>query len=289
MRPGFVAPLDHKQHALKEVLSNYYFEREIPCGLKACRQGHKSGFLVLTESGTETNIGHNCGKSHFGEEVFVLARDTYAKLRERADLVKVAHDLQAEIPAICKQVDDVAFTRKYSGRWVTSVRKEIYALIGPVLDSLEMREKRREYVVTESRERTEKEIESLMAGNRALTRVAARYEQVGVGSLSSMPWITFDFRKRLIVDLQGPLQAFALVDPHKEPSPSLKALVKRFEGRSQALRDAEDAASSAIEFLSEQNLKLVARCVPDFQRSKADALLAWIGGATHKELLKGAP
>jgi hypothetical protein len=36
-RPDFSAPLDHKVHALRQVLSDYHFAKEIPCGLKSCR------------------------------------------------------------------------------------------------------------------------------------------------------------------------------------------------------------------------------------------------------------
>ena len=93
-REAFQAPLDHTQHVLKAVLSDYHFERQAPCGLKGCRQWHNTGLLVVTESGAETNIGQICGRTHFGAEAVRLARDDYEKRKERAELVARAKRLQ---------------------------------------------------------------------------------------------------------------------------------------------------------------------------------------------------
>ena len=43
-RPDFRAPLDHKAFALRRVLTDYHFPKDVPCGLKSCRQPHQHGY-----------------------------------------------------------------------------------------------------------------------------------------------------------------------------------------------------------------------------------------------------
>ncbi|HGK4675270.1 TPA: hypothetical protein ACJ2WV_004571 [Kluyvera georgiana] len=59
-----------------------YYEdlpEEIPCGKSSCRTGHNKGFLVLTEDGQETNLGHVCGTKVFGIAFENLAIDLEKK------------------------------------------------------------------------------------------------------------------------------------------------------------------------------------------------------------------
>lgn len=66
--PGFSQKLDPKEHELKEIIGKYIFKDHIACGLTTCRQPHGAGYIVSTKSGTVTNIGNGCGKTHFGVE-----------------------------------------------------------------------------------------------------------------------------------------------------------------------------------------------------------------------------
>lgn len=81
-RQNFRPKLDLKNQQLSDVFGYYDdLPDEIPCGKASCRAGHKKGFLVITEDGFETNIGHICGTNAFGVEFEELARD----LEHKAD------------------------------------------------------------------------------------------------------------------------------------------------------------------------------------------------------------
>ena len=89
-REQFVEILDPAEHRLKAIVRSYAFKDEINCGLKNCRQGHKKGYLVATESGLETNIGHKCGKKYFGADFQREHRNFQALLAKGVELETIA-------------------------------------------------------------------------------------------------------------------------------------------------------------------------------------------------------
>lgn len=72
--PGFTTNLDPKEHQLNQIIGRYIFKDYIKCGLSNCHTPHGRGYIVSTKSGPITNIGHNCGKSHFDVEFDQLSK-----------------------------------------------------------------------------------------------------------------------------------------------------------------------------------------------------------------------
>ena len=72
-RPGYSDNLDPSQHKLSAILGQYAFSAQIRCGLSNCHTPHHRGYLVVTQSGRETNIGKDCGKTYFGVDFEALA------------------------------------------------------------------------------------------------------------------------------------------------------------------------------------------------------------------------
>lgn len=288
-RKAFVAPLDHQQHHLKAVLTDYHFAQLAPCGLKGCRQPHNNGFLVITESGVETNVGKDCGRSYFGDAVFSTAQADYQRRRQRADLISRIRALQAEADPIAARLKDVVF-RKFGGKWTRRVEGAIVQLLGqPLVDSLGFAHLRGELAVLRTVERSDEEIDDAVAMTPGLSRERAKYVTETVGTLEPMPWIGFDFRQRLLGNLVEPLRALALVDPDELPTPKLKAKLKPFDDLDAEIARAEEAAASAIRFLSPDHLNLIAHWLPPHYRDSANALRAWAGTAQHTALLTGEP
>lgn len=115
-RPGFTANLDPKSIKLKSIIGSYTLPVEIPCGLSTCHQPHLHGFLVTAQDGTETNIGHRCGKKHFSVEFLQLKRaytkDFNAKLR-REHLWSIKNRL----PAIQIELAELK-TAPFGATWI---------------------------------------------------------------------------------------------------------------------------------------------------------------------------
>lgn len=73
-REAFTYDLKSTDIQLKDVIGSYKLPTSYYCGLADCHQPHKVGYLVLTEDDRETNVGHNCGSTHFGLEFRTLTR-----------------------------------------------------------------------------------------------------------------------------------------------------------------------------------------------------------------------
>lgn len=79
-RDSYHPKLELTDQQLSDVFGYYEdLPEEIPCGKSSCRAGHKKGFLVLTDDGQETNLGHVCGTKAFGIAFENLAIDLEKK------------------------------------------------------------------------------------------------------------------------------------------------------------------------------------------------------------------
>lgn len=95
-RPGYAKDIDPKTIKLQAIIGNYAFGDYIPCGLSTCHQPHGKGYLVTTQDGRETNIGKDCGKTHFFVD-FVQMQRTFDRdlnaMRRREHLWTLKHRL----------------------------------------------------------------------------------------------------------------------------------------------------------------------------------------------------
>lgn len=97
-RPAYRETLDFSPAAgrkLKRVLAEYRFpnNNDVPCGISSCRTMHRSGFLVETDDGLETNIGNRCGQKHLGAD-FQLERGRFRAAGKRKRNLKAIEGFQ---------------------------------------------------------------------------------------------------------------------------------------------------------------------------------------------------
>lgn len=83
-RANFVNKLSNTEHKLSHIFGYYELKEEIHCALTSCNQPHGKGYLVTTESGLETNIGHRCGKKIFGVD-FENHANEFDRFRENEE------------------------------------------------------------------------------------------------------------------------------------------------------------------------------------------------------------
>lgn len=82
-RPGFTDNLDPEAHELSAIIGQYAFADKIHCGLSNCHTPHFRGYLVVTRSGQETNIGKDCGKTYFGIDFVEMAAKFDRDMRDK--------------------------------------------------------------------------------------------------------------------------------------------------------------------------------------------------------------
>lgn len=107
-RAAFADGLNPNTTGLERIIGGYSFPQDlyVRCGLSTCRRTHGRGFLVQTADGRETNIGRDCGRTHFGarweelERTFSKRQDIEARqdriqelLRNRDELLERSRQL----------------------------------------------------------------------------------------------------------------------------------------------------------------------------------------------------
>jgi hypothetical protein len=73
-RIQFREKLNPADHELETIFGRYAEKDWLRCGLTTCNHEHMKGYLVKTKLGLETNIGKDCGKTHFGVDFEELSR-----------------------------------------------------------------------------------------------------------------------------------------------------------------------------------------------------------------------
>jgi hypothetical protein len=124
-RPGYAKDIDPKTIKLQAIIGNYAFSDYIPCGLCSCHQPHGRGYLVTTQDGRETNIGKDCGKTHFAVD-FVQMQRTFDRdlnaMRRREHL----WTLKNRLPSVTSELAAL----KAGPRGATWMHSKIAQLLG---------------------------------------------------------------------------------------------------------------------------------------------------------------
>ena len=284
-RPNFREVLDRKEHKLRKVLSGYSFHSLIRCGLADCRTPHRDGFLVETDDGLETNVGHVCGRKAFGTR-FDVERAAYERTRELQDLRDRAKNLKEQLAPVQSLVREI-YKSRFGVEWVEGIKSALYKVLGEdLLSSLEAAQRRGDYGVEQARRRSEEEISRLVAETRR-RREDLTFETVRIGSLEPMPWLVFDFKGKLITDLLKRLEDLQFVEVDRLEMPVLRQRVKALNGWELRVREAEDAVSSAHHFLSAENIETLSLWIPESRARNRRAVTEWATSPSLESLKQG--
>lgn len=105
-RPAFTYDLRSSDIKLKAVIGRYNLPDEFFCGLADCHSHHKKGYLILTEDGRETNLGHLCGAREFGLDFTTMAQ-TLDRLIDATENRESLHEIQSRVETYINEVSEV--------------------------------------------------------------------------------------------------------------------------------------------------------------------------------------
>jgi hypothetical protein len=287
-RAAFRAPIDPHQHKLTDVLTEYSFNRLVPCGLSSCRTDHRYGFLVRTASGVETNIGNVCGRIYFGDD-FVTAQSVHRRQVARRDALRTIAALRQQRSAIESRITQMV-DGDFGIKWTRRVRKFLEVRLGAEgMRSLERRERSKDYRVEVVTELTHDQIteEAARTGRK---RDDVRYKTEVVGTIAPVPWLIHDFKGVLIDGIKAKLQVICDVNDGTTETRVLTKLLKPLAGWENALEQAQEALNLAPASLSSQNLLLLLKAVkPAAPGKKAPELSGWDNTNDYRQLKTGKP
>lgn len=264
-RPHFKAPIDPRQHKLVEVLKDYIFDNEVPCGLSTCKQGHLKGFLVRTESGVETNIGHVCGKRQFGED-FDVASARFNRAKEHRNALARLDVLKGQAIDVIRQLQEQV-DAPFGLRWVYAVRDAVRDRVGrDAFDHFVTRSKRDEYDVDRVEERSETEIRRIMR-EHGVKREQVQYRTEPVGRLTPMQWLWWDFRFELLNNVREPFTVIRDLDATALDTKTLQRWLRPLGGWESRVRTAQKHLDDARRFLDPANLAVADVAIEEFLKA----------------------
>ena len=265
-RAGFTDDLDPKQHELKAIIGRYAFRDKLRCGLSSCHTPHNRGYIVVTKSGLETNIGKDCGKTHFGVDFNDMSRQFERDVTEKENRETLwsfhfrLDELVQTIEGIRKGYRGADWLYKRSRPLVELNRGCPAAVVRRVGDMI----KTGSTLVVVPREATKAEIDAEEA--RTGRRVPRPYyidEPVGqVGHLDAL-YRENDVREILVLDLETRCKELSDLDIDTMAYEQLSKWV-RWTGRvEERLQRVQSAVESGRELLTKRNLSCLSGILTD--------------------------
>lgn len=209
-RPGFTDNLDPSQHTLSAIIGQYAFTDWIRCGLSNCHTPHARGYLVVTKSGLETNIGKDCGKSYFGVDFETLAAQFDRDMREKQARERL-WDFSFRLDDVKQKVRDLRGGER-GADWVyrttSALTEPGKGVPGAIVRQVATMLKTGQSALTKDRPATEREIEIAESGGQRVKRPYFITEQIGEIRGMEALHKENDLRALLIVDLEEHIKAF---------------------------------------------------------------------------------
>ncbi len=248
--PGFTLGVNPTEHKLSQIIGSYAFVERRPCGLTTCRQPHGNGYIATTVAGPITNLGKDCGKTHFGLE-WTLERKRFDAEVTRQLYKEQLRLFGAQSPAIESRVERLR-SGGQAANWVltnvsalknqTRVSPSVVALLSDMV-------RRRAASITRVRSKSDAEMQLDPAGSRYVD------EQVAILRGFEVLFPENDLRELVAVQLVQKTKEFLALDTDLLPANELKKWAKWAATVDQTLMQAETAVESGQVFFTKENLR----------------------------------
>lgn len=255
--PGFISDLNPAEHKLESIIGRYAFKDKINCGLSNCHRPHGKGYIVKTQPGLLTNIGKDCGKTHFGVDFETLSRkfDRDVTEAQNRDLL---WSFSLQIDDLEAKVADIRH-RTHGADWIN---KKLSQLQTPGSSPEEVRRKLSDMVKARSgslscpREATDSEIETREATQgRKIPRPYFIDEHVAnIAGIEAL-YPENNLRGLLVLGLEENIKAFKEKEIDSLTYEDLRRWTKWVSSVEATLEKAAKALAHGNAFLSPANLE----------------------------------
>lgn len=270
-RAGFTDNLDPETHELSAIIGQYEFADKIHCGLSNCHTPHFKGYLVVTKSVQETNIGKDCGKRYFGIDFVEMAakfdRDIRDKeARERLwNLLFRLDEVKATIKGI--REEEGADRMQRTLRQLVDLGRQVPAVVVRHISTML---KTGATTLTREREATakEREMEEARTG-RAIHYPLIMTEKIAdIAGLHALDEAN-DLRKILVLDLGERMKAFETLNIDTMTSKDLAKWSKWASTVEQRIEAARQSMKEGFILLTKANLQPFMQIVEKEEEQKS--------------------
>jgi hypothetical protein len=248
---GYTDSLDPKKEKLKHVINKYELPNKGRCGLSNCRTPHFNGYIVETETGKLTNLGHICGKNHFGLNFTSLKNklDKEVEYINKVEIIKVAklgiENKRIEISSIesyWNEIEDVYRTIKIEGL------NELHSRLDLMSNS-----KDPTISIQHNASKSERDLEEVRTGRRVEGKL---YISEKIGKLNGLNYIKNRIRiEAMIFNNRLILKDLEKFDENKKSLKNINIMIKENERLEDSIREAHIIIADGFKLFSADNMK----------------------------------
>lgn len=262
--PGFEKDIDPKTAKLQSILGKYRLTDHVTCGLSTCHHKHFRGYVVVAEDGRVTNIGKDCGKTHFGVDFETMSRAFDRDLLDR-ERREALHAAQNRLDSYARQIDELKNTPK-GGAWLNkqlkALREPVTGLPSNLCRVLDNMIRTQTNMLVRQRLATVRELE-IMRETGAIAENDKRSTVMideDVGVLAGLPvlYAENDIRQLLVLDLGETLDRLRKIDIDSASSDELAMLTKRVGDIEPTLERCKQIIAIGQQFFARENLAQLA-------------------------------
>lgn len=256
-RPGFTLDLDPKQHELKAIIGRYAFLDKLRCGLSSCHSPHNRGYVVVTKSGLETNIGKDCGKTHFHVDFNDMSRQFERDVNEKENR-ETLWSFHFRLDEVMRTIESIRKDKRGAdwlyrrSRPLVDINQGVPTAIVRQIGSLI---KTQSSLVVVTRRATAEEInaEEVRTGRRP---PSPHYVDEAVGQVQHLDALygENDVKEILVLDLEAKCKEFGSVDIDTLSYEKLAAWTKWTATVEEKLQRAQNSVASGRLLLTKDNL-----------------------------------
>ncbi|MCA3002775.1 MAG: hypothetical protein ING73_10590 [Rhodocyclaceae bacterium] len=249
-RPNFKIDIDPKFEKPESVVAHYFLRPMLACGIQGCHQPHNEGLLVRLSTGHETNFGIDCGAKYFGDSFHQLTDE----FKQRRLLPQFRQEIAAAQREFLPRSAEIALLDGRAEKLAKMLARlpQKFPKIG---EALKKRAERNESEIFAERQRSEDDLERMLALNSSLKRSEVLFERVKTGNidgLESLQMVSKAFSRvsAQIEEIRG-VNAYSLTYAKAQP------LVMALDQINDRLAEKERFIRLADKFISAENFEKI--------------------------------
>jgi hypothetical protein len=261
-RDAYRYDLDPDAHKLQEIIGDYKLNKaeQLQCGLKGCHSWHWHGYVVRTADGLETNIGRDCGKTHF--------KVNWGEVHSAFDRAAEARDTQEWLENMVRQRDALQARANAFFVVIFNRTEEVRQIVARISKEPALYQALQVAVRTGGVIQAEREISAEDAKARGIPESQRRYLE-NVGRIFGIEALQPGYKKGSLKgdDILAKLKSQVMATLSRLSSGSLKALnrrqqkerVKELETVNALLAEAERHVDITRRFLTPANVREIGK------------------------------
>lgn len=268
---GYTDSINPKEEKLKQVINKYELSTKGKCGLSNCGTPHFSGYIVETETGKLTNLGHVCGKKYFGTNFTVLKN----KLDKEIDYLNKIKTINNAKLSIKSKADELVKIEKNWRNIETVYQAMLTEKLDNIKDRLELmvRQKSSVILVEHKASKSEIELEEARTGKSVETPF---YITEKIGELMGLNYLAHrNIIEAMIFNINKEIMSIGKFETEDKTLKELNEMVKKIEHLGDHIDKANGLMSDGFSLFHRDNIEQLAQLAGKKKRRRFNRFLSY--------------